>query len=673
MTELRVDKIKLPSADFNGVSSLPAISEKLRLSFMENKFELSEDDGLFINYGMVDYAFPYKAQDNYTRTLKEKEQTCIILENEYLKAEFFPQFGGKLHSLFDKKANKNLLFSNSVIRPCHLGVRNAWMSGGVEWNLGYVGHNAFTCDMMHTALAKLDDGTPVLRFYQYERIRGVVYQMDFFLPEKSRLLFVRTKIINPSFDVVPMYWWSNIATPDVEGNRVIVPADTSYTARDSHPVKIAIPKYNGIDVTYPKDNVISIDYFWNIPEKERKFVCQVDKEGYGLVQTSTSYLKGRKLFVWGNSKGGDRWKNFLTADSESGSYNEIQAGLAKTQYECLPMPPNTVWEWMEAYGAIQLDPQKAHGLWSDAVSESSFKLDGLVSEAELEKLLQDTKRMSKAPAEKILFRGDGWGALEKERRRFSNEDITWDYLDFGEASEEQAPWLSLLKDGSTGKHIAKNPPVSYIYRKEWAALLENAVAGADRENWFTHLQLGLNLFIEKDYSGAEKMLIRSVEIQPSPWALYALAILNRDKGDSEKETDYMLRAFELCPDNISVAKEVLRSLYNNKRFDLLIKVYERLSENHKQEPRCMVYYAFALVDCNNICEAEKILYKDGGIIIPDIRECETITLDLWIAIEKKKAELSGTTFDEENIDPPVFVDFRMFSNVKWLMGGKILR
>ena len=225
MTELCVEKIRIPSVAFNGVSSLPAISENLRLSFMQNQFELSEDDELFINYGMVEYGFPYKAQDNYTRKLNDTEQDCVVLENDYLKAIFFPQFGGKLHSLFDKKEKRNLLFSNSIVRPCHLGVRNAWMSGGVEWNCGYVGHNAFTCDLMHTAQTKLDDGTPVLRFYQYERIRSVVYQMDFFLPEKSKLLFVRTKIMNPSFDVVPMYWWSNIAVPEYKGGRVIAPCD----------------------------------------------------------------------------------------------------------------------------------------------------------------------------------------------------------------------------------------------------------------------------------------------------------------------------------------------------------------------------------------------------------------------------------------------------------------
>ena len=673
MTQLRVEKLNIPSVDFNGVSTLPSISENLRLTFMQDVFELSEEDELFVNYGMVEYGFPYKAQDRYTRKLQDKEQAAVVLENEYLKATFLPQFGGKLHSLFDKVAGKELLFVNSVVRPCHLGVRNAWMSGGVEWNCGYVGHNAFTCDWMHTARTKLEDGTPVLRFYQYERIRGIVYQMDFFLPEQSRLLFVRTKIVNPQFKVVPMYWWSNIAAPDVPGNRVIVPVTNTFTARESHPVKIAVPEYNGIDITYPLNNVISIDYFWNIPAKERKFICQVDSQGYGLVQTSTKRLKGRKLFVWGNSKGGDRWKNFLTADDQSGSYNEIQAGVAKTQYECLPMPPKTVWEWVEAYGAIQMDPEKAHGDWETAKSDAAACLDSLISEEELELLLQATKAMAKSPAEEMLFGADGWGALEQRRRSLAGEDAMCAYLDFGELTPEQQPWLNLLTEGTLGVHNPTEPPVSYMCQSEWTERLKQAVNDKDQHNWFAWLQLGLNTFIEKDYERAEAMLLRSVKEQDSPWAYYALSILNRDVGDHQKEVDYILKAWALRGDDVSLAKATLRCLYENCCFARLKAVYEAMPVLLREEPRCKVYYAFALVEQGDISGAEAILYQDGGILIPDIRECETITLDLWVEIQKKKAELAGKTFDAGAMEPPGFADFRMFANVQWLNGGEIIR
>ena len=673
MTELRVDKLIIPSVDFNGESTLPSISENLRLTFMQDVFELGEEDELFVNYGMVEYGFPYKAQDNYTRKLQDREQPCVVLENDYLKAIFLPQFGGKLHSLFDKVEKKELLFVNSVVRPCHLGVRNAWMSGGVEWNCGYVGHNAFTCDWMHTARTKLEDGTPVLRFYQFERIRGIVYQMDFFLPEDSRLLFVRTKIVNPQFKVVPMYWWSNIAAPDVPGNRVIVPVTNTFTARDSHPVKIAVPEYNGTDITYPLNNVISIDYFWNIPNEERKFICQVDADGYGLVQTSTKRLKGRKLFVWGNSEGGDRWKNFLTADNESGSYNEIQAGVAKTQYECLPMPPKTVWEWVEAYGAIRLDPQKAHGSWDDAKSEAADRLNDLISEEDLDQLLKITKTMSKTPAEEILFQADGWGALEQERRRICKEDPMCAYLDFGKLTKEQRPWLSLLEQETLGKQDPAQPPVSYMCQPEWTVCLKKAVEKKDADNWFAWLQLGLNTFIEKDYERSEQMLVKSVELEPSPWALYALSVLCRDIGRHEDEVMYMLQAWQLRKDDVSLTKQTLRCLYENSRFAELKNIYESMCKNLQAEPRCKVYYAFSLLYSGDVVGAEGILYEDGGILIPDIRECETITLDLWIAIEKKKAENAGRIFDEKNMNPPRFADFRMFANLEWLNGGEIIR
>lgn len=664
MTELRIEPMIIPSVEFHGESTLPSISENLRLSRMQDIFELDEEDGLYVNYGMIDYGYPYKMQDNYDRSLSDKEQVTVVLENEYLKATFLPQFGGKLHSLFDKKEEKELLFVNSVIRPGHLAVRNAWMSGGVEWNCGYVGHHPFTCDWIHTARTELEDGTPVLRFYQYERIRGIVYQMDFFLPEESKLLYVRTKIVNPQFQVVPMYWWSNIAVPDEEGNRVIVPVTNTYTQRDRHPIKISVPEYNGIDITYPLDNVISIDYFWNIPTEERKFICQVDQDGYGLVQTSTKRLQGRKLFVWGNSEGGDRWKNFLTADDESGSYSEIQAGIAKTQYECLPMPPKTVWEWVEAYGAIQTDNTKVHGDWEDAKAEAARCLNEIVKEDELEVILKNTKTMSKSPAKEVLFRADGWGALEQKRRELVGEDSMCDYLDFGPITEEQEPWIHLLQEGTLGIHSVLKPPISYMCQSEWTVLLREAVKEKDKENWFTRLQLGLATFIEKDYERAEEMLESSLDKERSPWALYALAILNRDKGEHEKEVGYILEAHQMLPEDVSLAKATFRCLYENKKFEEIKNTYEQLTEVLKKEPRCLIYYAFALLYAGDVAGAEAILYADGGFLLPDIRECETMTLDLWSAIQESKGQSTD--------NPPRFVDFRMFKNRDWLNGGEIL-
>jgi hypothetical protein len=221
--------------------------------------------------------------------------------------------------------------------------------------------------------------------------------MDFFLPKNSKMLHVRTRITNPNDEVIPMYWWSNVGAVQKTGDRVVVPVQKSYTVNlDNQPIKINVPVYNGIDVTYPASNLTSNDFFWTMDERKRYYIAQLDTDGYGLFQTSTSKLQGRKLFVWGNSQGGDKWMNFLTADDESGAYDEIQCGLARTQYECVPMPPKTVWEWLEVYGALSADKKRVHGTWEDAQNEVEKVLNDLITEEGLNELLENTREMAKS-------------------------------------------------------------------------------------------------------------------------------------------------------------------------------------------------------------------------------------------------------------------------------------
>ena len=69
-----------------------------------------------------------------------------------------------------------------MFQPCNLALRNAWSSGGVEWNCGIIGHHPFTCDDMACERLSFADGTPVLRMYQYERVRHLFYRVEAFLP-----------------------------------------------------------------------------------------------------------------------------------------------------------------------------------------------------------------------------------------------------------------------------------------------------------------------------------------------------------------------------------------------------------------------------------------------------------------------------------------------------------
>ena len=72
--------------------------------------QTEENDNLFIGYGLVPNIMPHTMQDNYERTEEELLFESAVLENEYLKAEFLPEAGGRLWSLRDKQSGRVYYF-----------------------------------------------------------------------------------------------------------------------------------------------------------------------------------------------------------------------------------------------------------------------------------------------------------------------------------------------------------------------------------------------------------------------------------------------------------------------------------------------------------------------------------------------------------------------------------
>ena len=652
---LSFEKMVIPSADFHGVSSLPPLAVMSNAQNLRHSY-LDEDDEVFFQYGFLQSIFPYRLQDLYDRNLKDREYTTAVLENDYLRAVFLPDFGGRLWSLYDKKAGKNLLYENTVIRPCNLALRNAWLAGGIEFNCGMVGHTPFTCDKLFVAQTALDDGTPVLRFYEYERIRCCVYQMDFFLPEDSPVLYGRMRIVNPNPEVTPMYWWTNIAVPEGKDYRMVVPAQAAYTNNDLERSisKVSAPVHQGCDLTYPTNNPIAVDYFWKIPKKQRKFMAYYDKSGYGFFQTSTERLQGRKLFVWGQGPGGERWQEFLTEDGSKRRYAEIQAGLGQTQYECIPMPPKTAWEWLECYGAVQADPAKVHGDWDEAVAESERHIKAVVEEEALEQLLKDTHEMAVSMAKTISL-ASGWGKLENVRREKQAEPIMCPYLDFGDLGQEQMDWLELLEKGSLPVQKDDEFPQSWMLQRQWTDLLEKA---PDSHEKFLHLAA---ICVATDrIEQAKAAALQALKFSHSVGALFVLAQAERLLGNDPGWADALIEAQKLCSGDIPLVRETLAAALAANKLQQVVEIYENLPSNMAKDGRTSMLCACALVGMGEIDRAEQLLYRDGGLVVEDIRECEESLPQLYLNIERAKAQRAGRSFDRDIIKVPRQFDFRMF-------------
>lgn len=661
ISKLTFEKRKFCAADLGPENSLPSIS-KFGDADLGFQSRLDEDDGVFVGYGMLTDIFPYRMQDLYNRDKKETEMEVAVLENEHLKATFAPCLGGKMLSLFDKDENRELLFDNCVLQPCNLALRNAWMSGGVEWNIGMVGHSPFTCSPLFTARLADTDGTPILRMYEYERIRKITYQMDFYIPEGSKLLYCRMRIVNPNTEVTPMYWWSNIAVPETKETRVIAPANQAYTSEiiDGERIvyKLPIPYCDGYDATYPVNTADrSRDYFYRTFDDKPHYITCVDSEGYGLIQTSTSLLKGRKLFVWGQGPGAKHWKDFLSMP-DRGDYVEIQAGLARCQYEHIPMPPQSAWEWIEVYGPVQCDKNKAHGDFSEAQAEAEKQLAAIVDNTVLEKELVSSKeRFALKPATEILVYGSGWGKLESMRRIADGKKPLSEHLDFGDIGEQQSSWFNLLENGTVGEHDPNATPDSWMMQAEFSTMLSKAVDDKDKDNWYAWLQFGVIRLMEGNIDEAFEALKKSVECHENAWALYCLAIISLRIGNKTAAKDYALSAIALKADDISLTKGVLSVLNKTGAHKEAIENYNSATEDIKKNSRAEVEYIYALAHSGEYEKALDLLMADGGFTLDDVKEEEVILSDLYVFLVKMIAEKNGENVSV--ISVPQAIDFRV--------------
>lgn len=585
-----------------------------------------------IGHGKVNGILPYTIQDGYTREKHAMTFTAVILENAHLRATFLPQLGGRLWSLFHKGENRELLYVNPVFQPGHLALRNAWFSGGVEWNVGIKGHSPFTCEPLHTEVVSAN-GMEALRMFEYERIRGACFKIEAALPDDSEVLLVRVAITNVSGGETPMYWWSNIAVPETRHTRVIVPADETlvnvYHDGQYEIFRSRLPFADGTggDCSYPTNQHHVVDYFHLIPEGSRKWIAALERDGKGLFQVSTANMNGRKTFQWGMSNGGRHWQEWLSKPGYP--YIEIQAGLAATQLEHLPMHAGETWEFTEAYGLAKCAPETVHGGdWQTAKHEVEARIAGVVSEVQLNRLAATLKGLSSVRG-KASVSGSGWGALENLRRAHSGENsIPCDFPFRKETlSDEQDDWTFLLENGLLPKRETGSPPRSFMVRREWKILVENSLKKPKGRHWYSLLVSGLFHYHEGDLAGAENAWKASLELEESAWALRNLARLALERDDTGEAAALIGKAFAMQPTMRCLAQEYAEIMLKAGRAREFLAGKEKMSPALRTHPRLRFYEAAALCHLGQKQEARAIL--DANFEMPDIREGEISLADLW--------------------------------------------
>jgi len=601
---------------------------------------------------------PYRMQDSYTPARRIRKFKAIVLENDFLCATFLPSLGGRMVSLLDRAENRELLFHNPAIKLANVALRNAWFAGGVEWNLGQLGHHYLTCAPVYAARV----GRDVLRLYEWDRLRGLAWQVDFHLPPDSRFLFARVRVVNPTLHPAPMYWWTNIAVPEANDVRVLAPADRAFLPDWKGRIDLTpLPQYRGADLTYATRSKNAYEAFFRIRRGQRPWVAALDKEGRGLVQTSTARLKGRKMFAWGSGPGGRRWQENLSLPGQA--YIEIQAGLAPTQMQTLPMPGGAAWEWTEAFGLLAADPKIVHGNdWEAAWRRAGKRLEELLPAKKLDRLHAEFAAVQDRPPDEILSAGSGWGALERRRKLADGErDAVPAALEFPASSlgPDQEPWLKLLETGALPAINLRSGPGQYMIQPEWERKLVIALESGKGGHWLAHLHLGIMRAERFDRAGARAAWRRSVAKTPSAWALRNLARFEKSR---KRAVELILKAWRLAPGfaQPALAVEAIEILAKAGKGPRALRFIRSLPPKARAHERVRIAEARLSLKFGRLDDVERILRRE----FITVREGEMGLTELWFSMWERRLAGRGPVTKEikekvrREYPPPASIDYR---------------
>ncbi len=166
--------------------------------------------------------YPYTALDDLTDHREMKTYRAIYLENEYLKVTILPQMDGRVYSLYDKVNKREVLYRNNVIKYGMVGLRGAWISGGIEWNFPN-GHTTDTVSPVASRFRQNPDGSATVVVGDMDQVSNMHWEVALTLRPGVAHLAAHVTLFNSTPLAKLYWWWANAAVPAREDMQFIYP------------------------------------------------------------------------------------------------------------------------------------------------------------------------------------------------------------------------------------------------------------------------------------------------------------------------------------------------------------------------------------------------------------------------------------------------------------------
>ena len=272
--------------------------------------------------------YPYFRYDGYTTLPEKKSWKIVELENDFLKIKIFPEIGGKIWSVIDKRSGKEMFYGNEVVKFRDISLRGPWTSGGIEFNYGVIGHSPSCSFPVDYLVRNNKDGSVSCVVGTLDLLTRTYWSVEINLPKDKGWFTTKSLWHNRTGSPQPYYNWVNTAITAKNDLKLIYPG----TYNIGH---------DGMLISYwPVDSIqkknISLWRENNFKSNEYKSYHVVGRSGsyFGAYWESDNFgwlhyadreeRLGKKMFSWALSDVGKIWEELLT--DQNGQYIELQSG-----------------------------------------------------------------------------------------------------------------------------------------------------------------------------------------------------------------------------------------------------------------------------------------------------------------------------------------------------------
>ena len=273
--------------------------------------------------------YPYFRFDGTSVVGSPRVYRSFRLENDRIRLDVLPEIGGKVWGATDKASGFDFIYRNHAAKFRNVAMRGPWMSGGIEYNFGIIGHGPYTSTPVDCLVRTNSDGSVSCFVSMTEFICRTAYQVEIRLAPGESHFVTSTLWCNSSGLPAPYYHWMNSASP-VERDMVLKFNGRSAIGHEGEASPWPVDS-RGRHLDVYAANAFGHNKSYHVVNGDnRVFGVWYPSRGIGFIHENEPYDKyGRKAWIWALSREGAIWEGLLT--DVDGQYVELQSGRAFNQ------------------------------------------------------------------------------------------------------------------------------------------------------------------------------------------------------------------------------------------------------------------------------------------------------------------------------------------------------